>query len=64
LTFFLPIQIKAAVYIEAAIKKVAVKNKYVLLQGGGKWCSWCIEFTRFWKVDKQIDYLINSSFVW
>ena len=50
--------------IETAIKKAAAENKYVLIQGGGNWCSWCIEFARFCKEDKQIDSLINSSFVW
>lgn len=50
--------------IETTIKKAAAENKYVLIQGGGNWCSWCIEFTRFCKEDKQIDSLINSSFVW
>lgn len=50
--------------IEVAIKKAATENKFVLLQGGGNWCRWCIEFARFCKADKQIDSLINSNFVW
>lgn len=54
----------AATDIEAALKKAAAENKFVLLQGGGNWCKWCIEFARFCKADKQIDSLMNSSFVW
>ncbi len=54
----------AAADIEVAIKKAATENKFVLLQGGGNWCRWCIEFARFCKADKQIDSLINSNFVW
>ena len=50
--------------IAAAVKKAKAENKYVLLQGGGNWCSWCIEFARFAKADAQIDSVINSSFVW
>ena len=50
--------------IAAATRKAAAENKFVLLQGGGNWCSWCIEFARFCKADKQIDSLINSSFIW
>ncbi|MFM2359697.1 MAG: hypothetical protein RLY16_1690 [Bacteroidota bacterium] len=50
--------------IEQALKKAATEHKYVLIQGGGNWCSWCIEFARFCKADAQIDSLINSSFVW
>jgi thioredoxin-related protein len=50
--------------IEAAVKQAAAENKFVLIQGGGNWCKWCIEFARFCKADKQIDSLINSNFVW
>lgn len=54
----------AAKDIAAAIKKAKAENKYVLLQGGGNWCSWCIEFARFCKADSKIDSVINASFVW
>lgn len=57
-------QADAAADIEAAVKKAAAENKFVILQGGGNWCSWCIEFARFCKADTQIDSLLNSSFVW
>lgn len=50
--------------IAAAIKQAKASGKYVLLQGGGNWCKWCIEFARFCKEDKQIDSVMNSSFVW
>ena len=50
--------------IEAAVKKAGAENKFVLIQGGGNWCKWCIEFARFCKADKQLDSLINSSFIW
>ena len=50
--------------IAAAIDQAKKEHKYVLLQGGGNWCSWCIEFARFAKADPQIDSLIKSSFVW
>lgn len=50
--------------IAAAIKKAKVENKYVLLQGGGNWCSWCIEFARFCKADQKIDSVINAGFIW
>ncbi|MEP6675390.1 MAG: thioredoxin family protein [Ferruginibacter sp.] len=50
--------------IAAALKKAKAENKYVLLQGGGNWCSWCIEFARFCKADKQLDSVISNSFVW
>ena len=54
----------AAKDIAAAVKKAKAENKYVLLQGGGNWCGWCIEFARFCKADPKIDSVINASFVW
>ena len=54
----------AAKDIAVAIKKAKATNKYVLIQGGGNWCKWCIEFARFAKADQQIDSVINSSFIW
>jgi thioredoxin-related protein len=54
----------AAKNIEAAIRKAAAENKFVLIQAGGNWCSWCLEFARFCKADTKIDSVINNSFVW
>ena len=50
--------------LAAATKKAADENKFVLIQAGGNWCGWCIEFARFSKADPQIDSLLSSSFVW
>jgi len=50
--------------IAAALKQAKAGNKYVLIMGGGNWCSWCIEFARFCKADPKIDSVINSGFVW
>jgi thioredoxin-related protein len=50
--------------IKAAVKKAKAENKYVLLQGGGNWCKWCIEFARFCKADPKIDSVMKASFVW
>src|SRR6478735_427615 len=50
--------------IKAAVKKAKAEHKYVLIQGGGNWCKWCIEFARFCKADPKIDSVMNASFVW
>src|ERR1700712_2784598 len=50
--------------VAAAIKKAKGENKYVLLQGGGNWCSWCIEFARFVKANPQLDSAMNAGFIW
>ena len=54
----------AAADISAAVKKAAAENKFVLIQAGGNWCGWCIEFARFSKADIKIDSVMQSSFVW
>lgn len=53
----------AAADIDAAVKMAAAENKFVLIQAGGNWCGWCIEFERFCKADLQIDSIIKSRFV-
>ena len=50
--------------IAAAIKQAKAEHKYILVMGGGNWCSWCVEFARFTKADPQIDSVINSAFIW
>ena len=49
--------------ITAALKKAKAENKYVLLQAGGNWCSWCIRFEKFCKDDYPIDSFINKNFI-
>ena len=36
----------------------------MLVQAGGNWCGWCIEFAKFSKADRQIDSIMHSSYVW
>ena len=54
----------AAKDIAAAVKKAAAENKHVLIQAGGNWCSWCIEFARFAKATPKIDSVMNAGYVW
>ena len=49
--------------IASAVKKAKTENKHVLIQAGGNWCSWCIEFNKFSHADGQIDSLIEHCFV-
>ncbi len=30
--------------IRAAVIKAKKEHKFILIQGGGNWCKWCIEF--------------------
>lgn len=49
--------------VAAAIIKAKAQGKFVLIQAGGNWCSWCIEFARFTKEDIKIDSVIKASFI-
>ena len=49
--------------IAALIKLAKIEHKNILLQAGGNWCSWCIEFNRFTHADGSIDSLLNKCFV-
>jgi len=54
----------AAKDIDEAVVKAKKEHKYVLIQAGGNWCKWCLEFHRLCKADVQLDSIINSNFVW
>ena len=53
----------AAKDIAAAVEQAKAEHKHVLLQGGGNWCSWCIEFNRLAHADGEIDSLLKKYFV-
>ncbi|MEI8052665.1 MAG: thioredoxin family protein [Bacteroidota bacterium] len=57
-------QANAAADIEAALIKAKAEHKFILLQGGGNWCKWCIEFHRVCITDPEIDSIINKNFIW
>lgn len=50
--------------IALAVKKAKATNKFVLIQAGGNWCKWCVEFARFAKADVAIDSVMKASFIW
>ena len=49
--------------ITEALKKAKIEKKNLLIQAGGNWCSWCIEFNRFCKEDTQIDSLLRADYI-
>ncbi|HVM86828.1 MAG TPA: thioredoxin family protein [Puia sp.] len=49
--------------IAVALKKAKQEHKHVLLQAGGNWCSWCIEFNKFIHANGSIDSLLNKCFI-
>ncbi len=49
--------------IAVAIKKAKAEHKFVLVQGGGNWCSWCKRFSITVANDAKLDSIVNADFV-
>lgn len=49
--------------IAEAIAKAKKEKKHVLIQAGGNWCGWCLEFNRFTTTDQQMDSAIKADYV-
>lgn len=49
--------------LDAAVSRAAREKKQVLVQVGGNWCKWCIEFHRFCQADTRIDSLLRADYV-
>lgn len=56
-------QANAQKEISDAIAKAKAEKKNLLVQTGGNWCSWCIEFNRFAHADFEIDSLITADYI-
>lgn len=54
---------KAEKDIAEAVKKAKAEHKFVLLQGGGNWCSWCKRFSLTVSKDAALDSIMNANFV-
>lgn len=53
----------AAADIAAATAKAKKEGKYVLIQAGGNWCTWCIEFEKIVTNTPSLDSTIKSAFI-
>jgi len=49
--------------IAAAVKKAKAEHKFVMIQAGGNWCSWCLLFNKTVHEDKQLDSALNANFI-
>jgi len=49
--------------ISELLKKAKERNKHLLIQAGGNWCGWCIEFNRFTTQDSQIDSMLKADYL-
>lgn len=53
----------AAADIIAATLKAKEEGKFVLIQAGGNWCTWCIEFERVTSTTASLDSTLKSAYV-
>ncbi len=49
--------------IAAAAKKAKAEHKFVLIQCGGNWCSWCKRFSLTVANDAKLDSIVNANFI-
>ena len=49
--------------IEYALMVAKSQGKHLLIQAGGNWCSWCIEFDRFSKADSGVNAIIKNNYI-
>ncbi|MDZ4666479.1 MAG: thioredoxin family protein [bacterium] len=50
--------------IKEALVQSKKGGKHVILQIGGNWCKWCLEFNRFLHADSQLDSMVSTNFVY
>ncbi|MEY4702231.1 MAG: hypothetical protein RIR96_128 [Bacteroidota bacterium] len=50
--------------LDSCLSIAKKQNKHILIQIGGNWCKWCIEFHRFANADKKIDSVLKTDFVY
>ena len=48
--------------IAAAVERAKTSNKHVMIQAGGNWCGWCIEFHRFVEADSLLSETLNNNY--
>ena len=53
----------ATAEIAKAVLQAKKQGKFVLIQAGGNWCSWCLRFNKFVADDPQLDSIVKASFV-
>lgn len=53
----------AEIEISNAVKQAKSQRKMVLLQVGGNWCSWCIQFNKFCSSEPLIDSILRADYI-
>ena len=49
--------------IAAVVKQANAAHKFVMIQAGGNWCSWCKRFNKTVTEDAELDSVLNANFI-
>lgn len=49
--------------LDSAIVKATSENKFILLEVGGEWCSWCHRLEEFFQNDNELKEALHNIFV-
>ena len=52
------------VQIDKAVAQADKEGKFVICQGGGNWCRWCLMFADFMSKDSEIMEVVDKNFVY
>lgn len=50
--------------INDLLKQAKRTNKYVILQAGGNWCSWCLLFNNFIKTNVNVNKVLKKKYLY
>lgn len=50
--------------INDLLKQAKRTNKYVILQAGGNWCSWCLLFNNFIKTNVNVSKVLKKNYLY
>ena len=50
--------------INQLVSKAKKEKKYVILQAGGNWCSWCLLFNDFTKTNKKVKSYLKDNYLY
>ena len=54
----------AAADVAAAVTLAARQGKHVLVEVGGKWCTWCHVLDQFFRANADVQRLRDEHYVW
>ncbi len=64
IAFMMTVVIDPMTQIDEGLQKAKAEGKFVIRQGGGNWCPWCLRFADFVEKDTAVNKAVNDNFVY